>query len=1258
MKKKKLLIPILLISLIINLLIPCQPVYAVERIDKNYSELESKWYIDGNYIVYENYAKQRGSLLAYGSVGCTISRCKPNQKALYNGAATEWISMAQDAEFVEDVNYDIITADGIVALKNVRKFSMQSIYEKILSKGYTDWAAEFKRFYIDKIDTDNVVFLRIDHICETRLFQSMAHDSPYLSSGDYWFARDIVDGIMYMNNPPNDGKNPHDLIYNAVNPRTGSHFTWSSVARKDIEKYFNIYVPAGGEGPSPGVPDTPHSKLETKNYSSVYNISKAIPSGESLTNAVSASSYDGAVGTQTYTSPSVTYSATYTYTYKTQHKVYQVTGKKYVRTEYQHAGPGNDYYYDYRTGEYKYDRGRGTYKKVDIYEDVYGWVWDGTYDTNTAGTHTFTYTANVQYKGVTSADIRLIDSITVINNCFAGGSVTYGATELSNRNVSVSMTLYSQSAAAAGRAYDTVTNGRNLSGYNFAPNGNHYGLPAATLITNQTIDVGSALTAEQLNSRIATDGEAIRNAIANNSWSRNDGVSINDNGTTTTFLNNTTCTGAIISDGHNTWTIGNIAATKYPGTSVEAHVNGLNATRSTGAKVVNIPETTPNGDYPTGIRGTWTSVFGLGSQTQSGGAIIGAESIYKHVMAGGILSAHTGNYGGPEADGYPVRVHTPVIAPIEIVFNDETPAVEDTQLVPEKLNTSATYELLLDRRYYLKFDNEQWYSQIYGVPEGYGSTMDDHVLKKTVRFPFGVVYEGKYYPRTGTGYTAWIEVKAPASTAVYWEDGADKNNYESANHWQMMPFYVPSFSDEVGVTGSDVYVEVAVYAKNFAGTPFADDDDTAVDVETRNALTSEYVATTRRQLQVSGWIYDFSIVGTTNQAIYTGNNLTSTNVYEKMGALSFANIKSELKTGTLNRLGTSNIRYLKDGTINSGLNVLQTLPLRTGQSFVFNNLGNVWRGQEFAFTVKTISNLNGKDDFIRITPHLRYVKSDGTVLDSRTGDFKLYTVSESKGVMDIEEFNPSDTSLGNGKETYLADTIFDESYYTLSDMNGNQQLGNWAESSAKKENINNNALGYMTTITAREFLNRKTTTYTTNTIYIPNSLRLMSGEYEQLEINDGRIYDRATGTPGLITYWNTINNYNAALEDEFRYSMQHWSSVYSIPANTYIVDTRSLGKAGFSIRNYIDSQTSFSWETSPIVDDGKGVIIVGFDIVAYKNGAPYLTYAGANNMWLREGSTPNPDPDPLIPYEPDDVVLIDMSKSITDYMEPAIQNIN
>ena len=178
MKKKKLLIPILLISLIINLLIPCQPVYAVERIDKNYSELESKWYIDGNYIVYENYSKQRGSLLAYGSVGCTISRCKPNQKALYNGAATEWISMAQDAEFVEDVNYDIITADGIVALKNVRKFSMQSIYEKILSKGYTDWAAEFKRFYIDKIDTDNVVFLRIDHICETRLFQSMAHDSP------------------------------------------------------------------------------------------------------------------------------------------------------------------------------------------------------------------------------------------------------------------------------------------------------------------------------------------------------------------------------------------------------------------------------------------------------------------------------------------------------------------------------------------------------------------------------------------------------------------------------------------------------------------------------------------------------------------------------------------------------------------------------------------------------------------------------------------------------------------------------------------------------------------------------------------------------------------------------------------------------------------------------------------------------------------------------------------------------------------------
>ena len=1256
MKKKKLLIPLLLISLIANLLLPYKEVYAVERIDKNYSELESKWYIDGNYICYENYAKQRGSLLAYAAIGCTISRCKPNQKALLNGTATEWIAMQQDTEYVENVSYDIITADNVRALKNVRRYSMQSVYEKILAKGYTDWAAEFKRFYIDKLDTDNVVFLRIDHICQTRLYQSMAHDSPYLASGGYIFSMDMPYGTIYMNNPPNDGKNPHDLIYNAVNPRTGSTFTWSAIARRDIEKYYNIYVPESGEGPGSPVPEASSSKLETKNYSSVYNISKAIPSGESLVNAVSATCFEGSVATQTFSSPSITYSATYTYIYKTQHTVYQKTGQRYVRTEYQYAGPGNDYYYEYRTGQYKYDKGRGTYKKVDIYEDVYGWVWDGTYDTHTVGTHTFSYTAHVEYKGVTSADVKILDSITVFNNCFTGGSVSYGASELSNRNVSVAMTLYSQTAAGAGREFDTITNGRNLTGYNFAPNGHHYGLPAAGLITNQTIDVGSDLTTEQLNARISTDGSAIRTTIGNNCWSRNDGVTINDNGTVTTFLNNTRCTGAIITEGSNTWTVGNIAATKYPGTSVQSYVDGLNASRSTGSKVVNIPVTTLNGDYPTGIRGTWTSVFGLGSMTQAGGALIGAESIYKHVMSGGILSAHTGNYGGPEADGYPVRVHTPVIAPIEIVFNDETPAVEQTQLVSSALNTGATYELLLDKNYYLKFDNAQWYSQIYGVPEGYGSTMDDHVLKKTVRFPFGVVYEGKYYPRTGTGYTAWIEVKAPANTSVYWEDGADRNKYESANHWQMMPFYVPSFSNEVGMNGSDVFVECAVYAKNFAGTPFSDDDDTAVVIEHANALTSEYVATTRRQLQVSGWIYDFSIVGTTNQAIYTGNNLTSTDVYEKTGTLSFANIKNELKTGTLNRLGTANIRYLKDGTINNSLNLLQTLPLRTGQSFVFNNLGNVWRGQEFAFTVKTISNLNGKDDYIRITPHFKYVKSDGTVLDSRNGDFKLYTVSESKGIMNIDEFNPSDLSLGNGRETYLADSIFEESYYTASDTNGNQQLGNWAQSSAAKENLNNNALGYMTTITAREFVNRKTTTYSTNTIYIPNSLRLMSGEYEQLEMNDGKIYDRPTATAGLTTYWNTINNYTTVLEDEFRYSMQQWSSCYSIPANTYIVDTRTLGGGAFSIRNYISAQSDFSWETSAIVDDGKGILIVGFDIVAYRNGNPYLTYAGANNMWLTEGSTPSPDPD--VPYEPDDVAIIDFSKSITDYMEPAIQNIN
>ena len=110
-----------------------------------------------------------------------------------------------------------------------------------------------------------------------------------------------------------------------------------------------------------------------------------------------------------------------------------------------------------------------------------------------------------------------------------------------------------------------------------------------------------------------------------------------------------------------------------------------------------------------------------------------------------------------------------------------------------------------------------------------------------------------------------------------------------------------------------------------------------------------------------------------------------------------------------------------------------------------------------------------------------------------------------------------------------------------------------------------------------------------------------------------------------------------------------------VPENTYIVDTRGIGGSLFDIKNYIANHPNFSWSSDPIVDNGEGTLIIGFDIVAYKDGEPYLTYGGGNtNMWKTE----NPDDDPDDEDEEDDVVKIDFKKKVSDYTKPGINNIN
>lgn len=1225
-----------------------------EYVEQTSDELKDYWAIEGTDLVYVNYSGQRKSNLAWGTAGVTISRCAPNSKSLINGVDSEWIALAIFDDYENVSQRNIITSDGKTKVREITTIPLTRIYDEITAWGYSEWAAEFKRFYIDKLDLDNAVYIRLDFIGVILIYDSLTAEEATFKSGIYIPSLHMCSGEVYLNNPPNDGLNPTQMIYNAKNPSNGSTISWGRGTREDLKDLFNIYLPSEGtpgENIAPAL--TSRSIYETKNYSSVYNISKAIPSGESVTNVVSGSSFIGDASVITG-SASNSYSVTYKYYYESKHEPLTYVGSTYDYTSYDFTGPGSDYSSRYNPtlgrNEYLYTPGTGYFTKNDHYkgngnynsngsynpDGEYDYVWDGTYDKHYYPDVTFNFTASVDYQYLTGVNIAAISNMTVYNNTFPGGSVSYDTASFSNTSVSAELILRSQSASASGRSYDHIYAGTNLTGYNFNPNSDHYSFAGNPANTETYIGEGYDVAA--YNARVASDRVSVISSVANSCSSRNDLLVVNDNGTTISFMDDTTCYGATISIDGGTYSYGTEAAdSSHAYSSVSGYVNALSAKRATGTKTVTIPTSCQNGDYPTAMTATYTGLFNGGLTSTSGaGMNFGySDSIYNHVMSGGVLSDHNGL--DPD-DGYPVRVHTPVVAPFKVVFNDGTDAVEQTQLVTSRVNTSAEYELLLDRMYYLEFESDNWYSQLYGTPPGYTNALDQYVQKKTVRFPFSVVYNGVYYPKTGSGYTAWIEIEKPSDISEYWAAGVNTDNYESNNHWQMMPFYIPSMSEECGDTGVTNYIEVAVYAYNNTGAPLADDDENAVNIELSNSLTNEYIATARRQVQMSGWLYDFSVVGTTNQAIYTGNGLTSTNYFDKIKPWSLANIKYEMKTSATNRLGTGNIRFLSDGTIcTGGLNLIQTLPLRNGQSLFANTYGNVWLGETFSFTLKTMSNLSGSNDYIRVIPHLKYQLNDGTVLDQDAGDFKLYTVSEGEDEVIINEFNHNDYTLTGANSLSLNNGLFDNAYYDAADSFGYQQYGNWAIASADKENINNAAGGYYSSITAEEFLSRKTTSYCLNTIYIPKTLRLCSGEYEQLQINDGYVYDRATGATSLTTYWDSISNYSAALEEKFKYSMQQWHSAYQVPTNTYIVDTRGIGGSLFNINNYIENSTMFSWETSPIVMNGNGTLIVEFEAIAYKNNAPYLTYDGANYIY---------------------VANVEADRSIKDFVEPGILNIN
>ena len=624
----------------------------------------------------------------------------------------------------------------------------------------------------------------------------------------------------------------------------------------------------------------------------------------------------------------------------------------------------------------------------------------------------------------------------------------------------------------------------------------------------------------------------------------------------------------------------------------------------------------------------------------------------------------------------PIFVHTPVISPVSITDEEGNVITGGghgtTQLISE--NPNAWYELRLDEGYVMHWDSLV-HRQIlgYGDSEDNPSKYDKYTKDKWMKLPFEVYYDGKFYELRADNYTDWIKIKKPSN----WTDaGIISSNSlgltESNNHWINTPIYIPSYAREMGESGNEGSIFYKVEAINVDGDLAEHFEEQEAEGNIWNQFVladdgAKYVATYEIPVQLSGWVYDFTVTGTDNGAIYQGENEMGSN------AISFASTKSEKKSGTKNRLGESNLRYLLDGSLEQDWNSKNTITLTDGKSAQFTKLGAAWKGQTFSFEVKTIANLwddDGNSDRIEIVPTFTYVDVNGNRVEQ--SNLALYYNNPDGSGSYIEYGSLRDTISSNWSRSIMGSPMQEGAYYTnkMADTyNGGSarqyHFGDWAKFTAQVYNANHGLTG-SSALTEENILNRSSSSYCLSRIILNPKLRLLSGEWESLSLNikgSGNEFESVKRYEDMDEDGAPDATWDASDTLRFRKSMQTWYGQYYVPSDLYVVDLNK--HPGFDIESYMNSANSGLGirEDDPVFEQS-GYLIINFDIRTYNDSQAHLRYAGGSsggNMWAKEGFNNSPDssdPTPITYFNDGDVIVIDLSKSVKDKYRAGIFDVN
>ena len=691
-----------------------------------------------------------------------------------------------------------------------------------------------------------------------------------------------------------------------------------------------------------------------------------------------------------------------------------------------------------------------------------------------------------------------------------------------------------------------------------------------------------------------------------------------------------------------------------------------------------IPSTVKNKSYTTTITVNYMQKITPGGSTSRSNSGVGA------ILSESVPTGIGKDFPSQE----PIRVHTPVVAPVIILDPDTGERLDvstaaeykKTQLVDgsvegfgDNYNDDADYQLLLDGSYTIKFDIEKHYEHL-----GYSSAASNDGLsteiynkytkRRYVCFPFIVQVDGKVYypddteteatddaPGKEAGYTEWIAVYTDD------EDGHDEDTVD---------FYVPTWAIE----GYEYIIQYMVVPENAT----KDDFDTYREENLKNVSEPSnigdghlynYMATYTMDVQLSGIIYDFQIVGINEKDIYSGyketasGNLTGSGLADTTQDYPFCPTKQEKKQGNKNRIGGDSVRYTYDGTLTTKWLDANTLPLSSGSSLKYTKSGVVRKGDQFAFTVRTIANLwDEEGDEIYIVPTFRYVSFDGSFSDDSINVY--YTKVTDTDVMEFVKYG-STQDLSSYKETSIDNTKFRGSFYQV-DASLDRTLHALQEDDADfSKDIANEllyALNYPTNhqwpkeiyTSTQAYLHKSAECSTLSSIKLTNELRLLTGNLEQLEQNL-----ELSGASNL-TYVQTKDENNVTYDitkysepdtwESFRKSMQTWFGTYYIPSTLYVTDEDVDVWEYASEHGYVRGDEDIFYD--------EGYLILNFDIYTKNDGEWHLKYYGSDegkNQWdVQGGKTSTTVGDPTtgreitIPLNPGDIAIIDMSQSKKD----------